>query len=188
MCIRDSSCRGHKFEVGGTYHVNGEIVACQNGWHACENPFDVWSYYGPFESRFAEVELSGSLARHSEDSKIAAATITIKAELSLPQFIGRAIAWLIDHTKGKSEGSSGYGAQIGSSGDGAKIEATGESAVISSAGSYTRAKGAAGTWMALAEFDDEGKCIGFATGCVGNNEIPAETWLIAKGGKLVAED
>ncbi|MDR3450530.1 MAG: hypothetical protein P4M15_12450, partial [Alphaproteobacteria bacterium] len=84
-------------------------------------------------------------------------------------------------------GSSGDSAQIGSSGDSAKIESEGNGAVVASAGVATRVKAKAGAWISLAEFKD-GKCIGFGTGCVGVDGIPAGTWLIAKGGKLIAEE
>ena len=36
----------------------------------------------------------------------------------------------------------------------------------------------------IAEFDYEGKCVGFATGCAGR-DFPADTWVCAKDGKLV---
>lgn len=45
--------------------------------------------------------------------------------------------------------------------------------------------GAAGTWMSVAEYDRDGKCIGFATGCVGVDGIEPNTYYVAKGGKLV---
>jgi hypothetical protein len=45
--------------------------------------------------------------------------------------------------------------------------------------------GALGTWIAIAEFDAYGKCIGFATGCVGQDGIKPDIYYVAKGGKLV---
>ena len=80
--------------------------------------------------------------------------------------------------------SSGYGAKLASSGDWAQLASSGENGVLCSSGCDTRAKGKAGTWVALAEFDDEGRCIGFATGCAGK-DFPADTWVRAKDGKLV---
>ena len=80
--------------------------------------------------------------------------------------------------------SSGDGAKLASSGDGAQLASSGENGVLCSSGCDTRAKGKAGTWIALAEFDDDGKCVGFATGCAGR-DFPADTWVCAKDGKLV---
>jgi hypothetical protein len=255
----DMKCRGFQFEVGKTYRHDGPVMACESGFHACTEPFDVWGYYGPVDCRFAEVELSGKTATHDPDSKIAAAEITIKAELTLPQFIRRAVDRVIELTKGKGDdpsghcaqigssgygarigssgdgaqigssgncarigssgdgaqigssgncaqigssgdeaqigssgygariGSSGYDAQIGSSGDGAQIEATGERAVVASAGYATRVKGATGTWVSLAEYRD-GRCVGFATGCIGQDGLEPDVWYVADGGRLVKEN
>ena len=97
---KDLKCRDFQFEIGKSYKAKGKVEICANGFHACESPFDVWSYYGPVESRFAIVELSGDTATHSEDTKIAAAEINIKAELTLPEFIRRGVDWLIEATKG----------------------------------------------------------------------------------------
>jgi hypothetical protein len=92
---QDFSCRGFKFELGKTYTVEGEIKACQNGFHACEAPFDVFGYYPPGTSKYAIVEQSGDLSRHDDDSKVASASITIKAELSLPEFVSRGVEYLL---------------------------------------------------------------------------------------------
>ena len=89
-------CRDFQYEVGGTYKHGGEVVLCGSGFHACENPLDVWRYYDLTESRFAEVELRGDTAGASDDTKIAAAEIYIRAELTLPQFIKRAVDYVIE--------------------------------------------------------------------------------------------
>jgi hypothetical protein len=84
--------------------------------------------------------------------------------------------------------SSGDSATNASSGDYAKNEATGEHSVIAAAGRNTQAKGAKGVWIALPEYKlvkGNYHCIGFATGQAGYDGVPADTWLIAKGGKLV---
>ena len=117
---KDWQCRGFQFEVGKTYKHKGEVVACESGFHACENPLDVWGYYDVIESKFAVVELSGEQARNGGDTKIAAAEITIKAELTLPQFIKSGIDWLLEKTKGGDlNDNGGDSARIGSSGDSA---------------------------------------------------------------------
>ena len=287
----DLYCRGFQYEVGKTYKVEGKIVACENGFHACENPLDVWGYYPIIDvngklTRYAEVEQSGE--QDDNGDKIASAEITIKAELTLPDFIKRAVTRIIDLTKGKNDkdvigssgdgariGSSGYGARIGSSGDGARIGSSGDGAqigssgdgarigssgdgarigssgdgaqigssgygarigssgygarigssgygarigssgdgarigssgngarigssgygarigssgkdaVIASAGINVTASGEVGTWISLAEFDDNYKCVGFATGCIGKDGLKPNTPYRAKNGKLV---
>jgi hypothetical protein len=91
---RNLKCRGFQFEVGKTYSVEGPVVVCKNGWHACENPLDVFGYYSPGLSVFHEVEQGGDLARHDEDTKIASATITIGVEISLHEMALRAVDWI----------------------------------------------------------------------------------------------
>ena len=144
---KNMACRGYQFALGETYEHTGRVVACESGFHACENPFDVWSYYGPADgNRFFRVTLSGEMARHGDDSKIAAGRITFDAELRLPDLVNDAVKWVIVATKGKKDnsgdyakiGSSGDYAQIGSSGDSAQIGSSGHSAKIGSSGHYAK--------------------------------------------------
>ncbi|ECH5090290.1 hypothetical protein FPX60_11840 [Salmonella enterica] len=88
-------CRDFQFAIGETFHHDGKVEACGSGFHACECPFDVFSYYPPAESRYAETISFGVIDREEiGDTKIASASITIKAELTLPQFIQRGIEWI----------------------------------------------------------------------------------------------
>ncbi|MGB1214814.1 MAG: DUF7666 domain-containing protein, partial [Pikeienuella sp.] len=152
----DWTCRDFQFEVGKTYEHEGDVRICGAGFHACENPMDVWGYYGPCDVKYAVVSLDGDTDKESSgDSKIAAGKITIKAELSAGEFVKKCVDWIVSATKGKNEdsgyyarigssgdseriGSSGYSAQIGSSGDSARIGSSGDSARIGSSGDYAR--------------------------------------------------
>ena len=64
----DWTCRGFRYEVGKSYKMDGDAIACQRGFHACENPVDVLSYYFIGDdgslARFAQVEQAGQIARH----------------------------------------------------------------------------------------------------------------------------
>ncbi len=238
---KDLKCRGFQYEIGKTYEHTGQVVACKSGFHACTDPWDVLKYYVLLDgNRFATVTARGEVSRENDgDSKIATASLTVGAELKMPQFIGVLVNWIIDATKGKGDnpsgdyaqigasgngakigasgdyaqigasgngaqigasgdyaqiGASGYGAQIGASGDyaqigasgnGAQIKSEGKNGVIASAGVATVAQGAVGTWISLAEFDG-GVCIGFATGCIGQEGLLPGVDYIARGGKLVA--
>ena len=95
-------CRGLQFEIGETYTHDGPVVACESGFHAVEgHPFDVFAYYPPATSRYADVTQSGTLARHEGDSKVASASITINAELHLPALVERAVKWVFDRANWK---------------------------------------------------------------------------------------
>ncbi|MDF7681881.1 hypothetical protein PT300_15375 [Enterobacteriaceae bacterium ESL0689] len=93
---KDLTCRDFQFEIGKTYHHEGNVEVCNSGFHSCESPFDVFNYYPPAISRYAEVINSGDIDRESDrgDTKIASASITITAELTLPEFIQRGIEWI----------------------------------------------------------------------------------------------
>ncbi|HHQ9177257.1 TPA: DUF7666 domain-containing protein, partial [Yersinia enterocolitica] len=88
-------CRGYQFEIGKTFTHEGKVEACGSGFHACEAPFDVFGYYSPANSRYAVTESFGTIDREEDgDTKIASASITITAELTIPQFIQRGIDWI----------------------------------------------------------------------------------------------
>ena len=81
----DWTCRRFQFEIGKSYHQDGKIICCVNGFHACPNPLSVFDYYyGDLRYlRFAEVELSGET--HWNDNKVAASDIRIVRELSITE-------------------------------------------------------------------------------------------------------
>jgi hypothetical protein len=97
---RDLTCMGFQFEIGKSYEAAGEIKACKNGFHAIEgHPLEVFDYYPPATSRYCETIQSGQLARHSDDSKIASAKITIGVEISISELTARAVKWVFDRAK-----------------------------------------------------------------------------------------
>jgi hypothetical protein len=96
---KNLQCRGFQFELEKTYTHEGNVEKCASGFHACENPLDVFGYYSPVTSRFALVELSGELSREeSGDSKIAAGSITIKGELKIPTLVDMGVKWILSKT------------------------------------------------------------------------------------------
>ena len=78
---KDMTCRGMKFEVGKTYHIDGQIEICKNGLHFCKNLIDVFDYYSKNEdSRYFEVETESDV--YSEGGKSVTSTLTILRELT----------------------------------------------------------------------------------------------------------
>jgi len=139
----DWTCRGHQYEVGQTYETDGPVEQCRSGFHACETAIDVLGYYGPAESRFAEVLLEGKLDRNgSRDSKIAAAKITVVAELSMPDFIDRAVKQIVAMAKGtkKESGNRSAATNMGdlsaatNTGDGSAATNTGNGSAATNTG------------------------------------------------------
>ena len=168
----DLSCRGFKFEVGKTYEVGGNIAACSNGFHACpedEHPFSVFEFYGP-QSRFAIVEQSGETDRIA--TKLASASITIKAEIALPDLIQHAVKWVLDRAKPEGPVATGENGLATASGDqgaatasGAQGAATASGAQGAATASGTRgAATASGTRGAATASGDQGAAIATAPG------------------------
>ena len=150
---KNLQCRGFQFEVGQTYEHDGQVKACESGFHACENPLDVWRYY-PLDSRYAVVELGGDVSCHDGDSKIAAARIKINAEIALPQIISDGVAYLMGLCKDAfalkpGEDASGYGSRLAASGDYSQLAASGYDSQLAASGDYSQLA-ASGNYSKLA--------------------------------------
>ncbi|WP_040620360.1 DUF7666 domain-containing protein, partial [Rhodovulum sp. PH10] len=141
-------CRGYQFEVGRTYEHVGKVEACASGFHACEHPLDVFSYYAPAGSRFAEVTLGGEMDSNDSDTKIAAAKITIDVELSIGDLVKRAwdYVWSRAVLAPGSEATGDRGA-ASATGDRGAASATGNRGAASATGNWGAAS-ATGDWGA----------------------------------------
>ena len=73
-------------------------------------------------------------------------------------------------------GSSGNSARIGSSGNWAQIDSTGDTSVIAAIGYKSIAKAKAGSWLTLAEYDNNGDVLFVKTEQVDNKKIKEDTY------------
>ena len=178
---KNMQCRGFQYEVGKEYEMEGHIECCKSGFHACEYPWDVFDYYDMLESRFAEVEQSGTIDREEDTTKVCSSRIKIKAELKLADIINIGVEWLKDITspskvkkdgalndngdRKKQIGSSGDSAKIGSSGDYAQIGSSGYSAKIGSSGDYAKI-GSSGDYAKIDSTGEDSVIM-----CAGNNSM-----------------
>ena len=179
---KDLKCRDFQYEIGKEFEHNGNVSACNGGFHACENPFDVWNYYNLKNgNRFALVEQSGDISRDNSDSKIASRKIKITAEIGLPVFIKAGFKYIhkktFDSIKEMTSGdsshsaTSGYNSNSATSGDNSHSAKSGkysnsatsgdnsnasveDIAVAASIGLNAKAKGATGSWIVLAEWTE----------------------------------
>ena len=94
---KDLKCRDFQYEIGKTYTHNGDVEPCESGFHACEYPLDVFNYYPPAGSRFAEVETSGKIVPQGD--KICCEKIKVKTELTLGALIQAAVNFTFERAK-----------------------------------------------------------------------------------------
>ncbi|EID9104939.1 hypothetical protein LCJ88_003983 [Salmonella enterica] len=176
---KDLTCRDFQFAIGETFHHDGKVEACGSGFHACECPFDVFSYYPPAESRYAETISFGVIDREEEgDTKIASASITIKAELTLPQFIQRGIEWIwskIDKSL-EQQIMTGNRSAATNTGNRSAAEVSGSQSVAASLGIEGKARASEGGAIVLCYRDEDGELIHIRASKVGENGIMPDIW------------
>ena len=163
----DWKCRDYQFKIGETYEHNGPVEVCASGFHACEYPLDVFGYYPPGISKYAEVRQGGTLARHNDDSKVASARLTVIAELSIPEIVTRAIKWITDRCTPEGEVASGYQGAASS---------TGTRGAAMASGCEGRAQGANGNALFLVHRANDGAITHAWAGIVGRNGIKPFIW------------
>ena len=149
---KNLKCREFQFEIGREYE-EAKAKACECGFHACEYPLDVFSYYNPAESRFCEVEQSGDIDK--KENKTASTKIKIGAELSLKDIVAAAIKFTFERStpENTNHATGDYGASSATGYKGAS-SATGLNSIALAAGYKCKAKGAIGTWLCIAERED----------------------------------
>lgn len=135
-----------QYEIGKEYKED-KVDLCHCGFHACENPLDVLSYYNNIDDKFCEVELDKIDPNRNKDSKICGKKIKIGIEIGFLGLFKAGIEWIKNKTIFTKEdfkklpssynakiSSSDYNARIGSFSDYAQIGSSGSSAKISSSG------------------------------------------------------
>ena len=89
---KDLKCRDFQYEIGKEYEEERAEI-CDTGFHACENPLDIFGYYAPADSRYCEVELDAN-DQKSDDSKRVGKKISIKAEIGIAGIIKAGLEYI----------------------------------------------------------------------------------------------
>lgn len=129
---KDMTCRGFQYEEGKEYEEES-VEVCDHGFHACEYPLDCLGYYSPSESVYHEVEQSGEIQKHSEDTKVASTKIKIGAEISIAGLVKAAIEYTVKRVNKDAESDEKYGASS-ATGDYGASSATGDCGASSATG------------------------------------------------------
>lgn len=160
---KDLKCRGFQYEVGKDYEQDGNIKCCENGFHACEFPYDVFSYYAPGKnSRYCTVTQSGEMDKKDGDSKVASSKIHIETEIGLGGIIKAGVKFILDKVnwKDKKESNTGYYSAATNTGDQSAAvnvgrhstaKVSGKDSIAIVTGSNSKAAGALGDWIVLTE-------------------------------------
>ena len=157
-------CRDMQYEVGKTYE-EAEARLCNKGLHFCENPFDVFSYYSPEnQSRYAVVEAENVTDEKDSDTKRVAKKLTIKTELNLIGIVKAGMEYIKEHINVEkikekafdrsTAATSGYRSTAATSGNESTAIVEGEDSVAIALGARSKAKGALGCWLILAEWEE----------------------------------
>ena len=213
----DWKCLDMQYRLGGTYTHDGKVVVCNSGFHSCEYPLDAFAYYPPVTdagvSRYAIVEASGEIARHGDDSKIACAQLTIKAEMHIPDIVSHAIKWVLAQCKpANAEHATGDQSASSTTGDLSASSATGDrsaalttgvagsaeitpcdpganmSAVAIATGEGGKARAPLGSAIVLCYRNDDGDLIHIRAGIAGRDIEPSAWYSLDARGEFVASE
>ena len=191
---KDLKCRDFQYEVGKEYSTD-KAVACETGFHYCENPLDVLGFYSPCDdtgtlNRFCEVEGSGDFDK-SEIDKICCTHLKVCAEIGLQGLIKAGVKFILDRVKwnDNKQFNTGYRSAATNTGNCSAANVEGKESVAIVTGKDSKAKGALGCWLVLTE-RGEWKGNGYPIKevkafKVDGDKVKADTWYKLIGGEPI---
>ena len=117
-------CRGFQYKVGEIFEEKGTIKACESGFHFCENPFNVFDYYPPSDSRYCNVEGDGKIDTDNSDSKVACSKLHIHTEIGLSGLISAGVKFILDKVDWGNNKATNTGDQSAATNTGDRSAAT----------------------------------------------------------------
>ena len=208
---KELKCRDFQYEVGKEYEeTKADLCSC--GFHACENPLDVFNYYPPATSRYCEVEMDEVSPELRDDSKRCSKKIRIGVEIGIKGIVEAGVKFIMDKidwanaketNTGDWSAATNTGDQSAATNTGDQSAATntgdwsaavveGKESVAIATGVESRAKGSLGCYIVLAEwYQDEAhnwhiKHVESAK--VDGKKIKADTFYILRDGKFMEVD
>lgn len=179
---KDLKCRDFQYEIGKTYE-EPTAELCEKGFHACEYPLDVLSYYAPGNmSRYCEVDLDDVVDKKGDDdSKRCGKKVAVKAEIGIIGIVKASVDYVMEHLDSSKKESH--------TGDYSASTVKGAESVAAALGIEGKARGALGCWLVLAEWKKDEKydwhrkdvkCV-----YVDGETIKPDTFYTLKSGELV---
>ena len=197
---KDLKCRDFQYEIGKEYEEERAEI-CNTGFHACENPLDVFGYYAPADSRYCEVELDAN-DQKSNDSKRVGNKISIKAEIGIAGIIKAGLEYIKDQANWDDDKKSNTGYQSVATNTGYKSATTntgncsaatveGKESVAMAIGYNSKAKGSLGCFIVLAEYKELGgeyHIVDVKSAKVEGEKIKPDTFYKLINGEFVEAD
>lgn len=197
---KDLKCRNFQYEIGKEYEEERAEI-CDTGFHACENPLDVFGYYAPAGSRYCEVELDAN-DQKSDDSKRVGKKISIKAEIGIAGIIKTGVEYIKDQVNWDDDKKSNTGDQSAATNTGNRSAATntgdcsaatveGKESVAMAIGYNSKAKGSLGCFIVLAECKEMGgeyHIVDVKSAKVDGEKIKPDTFYKLINGEFVEAD
>ena len=210
---KDMTCRGFQYESGKDYTYDGDIECCRSGFHFCENPLEVLSYYPPATSRFCEVEGSGNIDGENDDSKISVSNLHIGLEIGLSGLIQAGIKFILDkvnynNNKATNTGdysaatntgdrsaatntgdrsaatNTGYCSAATNTGNYSAAEVKGKESIAIAAGYNSKASGTIGCWLVLTERNSNYEIVDVKAVRVDGHSIKENTFYSLENGQI----
>lgn len=179
---KDLKCLNFQYEIGKEYEEK-EAMVCECGFHSCLNPMDVFAYYAPTYgtgnlNRFCEVEIPEEANKSDDDSKVATKKIKIGAEIGIKGLIEAGVHFIMEKVDWNNSKATNTGYQSAAS-----VE--GKDSIAIAVGYRSRAKGALGCYIVVAEKDEDYKLLDVKAVKIDGETIKEDTYYTLINGEFV---
>lgn len=200
-------CRGKQYAENMVFEEETAKI-CESGMHFCENPFDVLDYYGFVDdngnlNEFAEVEPLAKVHKNEDGDKCCTTKLKIGTKVGIMGLVKAFVNFTLERITEKKTNMVYFSAAT-STGDYSAATSTGDWSAATNTGYHSaatvsgkesiaiatgfnsKAKGALGCWIVLAEWDDNAEhIICVKSHKVDGNTIKADTFYTLKNGEFV---
>ncbi len=193
-------CRGKQYAENTVFEEDRAKI-CESGMHFCDYPLDVFRFYPPVNdngtlNEYAEVEALDD-AETNDNIKYCTKNLKIGVKIGIPGLVQASVDYIInkagktkvDINTGNYSASTNTGDRSASTntGDRSASSVEGEDSVAIAFGVDSKAKGALGCYIAVAEWEDtnEGyKLKAFKSHKVDGKTVKPDTWYKLINGKF----
>ena len=183
----DMTCRGFQYEEGKEFQCN-RAKACNEGFHFCENPIDVLSYYAPSSSVYHLVEGGGYIDHDTNNSKVACTRIKIGARIDIPRICKMTFDYVRSKCTNENNAETGKPATAGEYGAATSRGSVkvGKNGIAAVRGNNVKVCGGIGAVLLIAEEEDDYYTIKEWKAVVVDGElVKADTWYRLEDGQLI---